>query len=162
MPNWSDIATIELVDRTALNNAVATGVFTVKSGQSVPTGTQCVTATEAKTWLNLNESYLPAGNQLPTKQQLVAVGVTVTSYAFSCKLKNAAPANSACIFMGISSFTDTVYAAVPTLAVGTTLYANSSLTILLGVNSFIVPGSANYYFVSNAADGKITTIGSCN
>jgi hypothetical protein len=76
MPTWASLAINQLVDETALNDAVSTSVFLVNSGQTVPTGTLCVSSTQASTWLQLDTSALPTGTQLPTKQQIIPAAIT--------------------------------------------------------------------------------------
>lgn len=53
---WSSLANNQWVSRTDLQNAVTTGVFTLKAGQSIPVGNNWVTRTNVETWINATVS----------------------------------------------------------------------------------------------------------
>ncbi|PUZ22535.1 hypothetical protein GA0116948_109135 [Chitinophaga costaii] len=62
----------QTVPHAAIYANVANGRFAAKAGVTIPNDTKCVTTTEVKTLVWLQESYLPAtDNQLPMWQQLV-------------------------------------------------------------------------------------------
>lgn len=62
----------QLVPHSAVYSNVASGRFLKKTTGALPNDNQCVTASEVKTLIWLQESYLPVtANQLPTWQQLV-------------------------------------------------------------------------------------------
>ncbi len=71
MPTWNSLSNNQLVDRTALADAVATGVFIERPGQTVPTGQLCVQVTEAVTWLFLDNASMPSSGRLPMKQEFI-------------------------------------------------------------------------------------------
>ncbi|PUZ22872.1 hypothetical protein DCC81_20850 [Chitinophaga parva] len=62
----------QLVPHSAIYSNVTSGRFQKKTTGTLPNDNQCVTTSEVKTLVWLQESYLPAtANQLPTWQQLV-------------------------------------------------------------------------------------------
>lgn len=76
MPNWNSLVDGQLVDRTALNDAVSTSVFILRSGQTIPTGARCVTTPEGETWVFLDNSFMPTDGRVPWKRDFVPNATT--------------------------------------------------------------------------------------
>ena len=72
--SWAGIASNQCVSRNNLQDAVTTGVFTLKN--TIPAGTKQITKNEAAYYVNLNTAYSPfaakASNQLVVKSNLQA------------------------------------------------------------------------------------------
>jgi hypothetical protein len=84
MATWVSLSSNQAVDSTNLTDAVATGIFVVNAGQTLPNTLQLVTRTQALTWLNLDSAQLPANaNQIPTKAQCVAAPQLATPTGLS-------------------------------------------------------------------------------
>jgi len=60
-----------LVTHNEINQKIQEGYFIKKSGVTVPADNLCLTVAEAKAWLTLDESQLPASGRMPVWQQLV-------------------------------------------------------------------------------------------
>lgn len=78
----------QLVPHAAIYSNVTSGRFQKKTTGTLPNDNQCVTTSEVKTLIWLQESYLPAtANQLPTWQQLVpyfANTIQIQSFQKTC------------------------------------------------------------------------------
>lgn len=77
---WSTLAPNQLVTFNNLQDAVNTGVFTLKNG--IPVSQECITKADADYFVNINTSYpsyaAKTSNQLVAKQDLVASSPTNT------------------------------------------------------------------------------------
>lgn len=75
---WASLASNQWVSRNDLQDAVTTGVFTLKPGQTIPAGDKWVTRSEIETWINATVSS-GASNQWPQKSWITASTTTTTS-----------------------------------------------------------------------------------
>lgn len=77
---WNTLLPTQAVTFNNLQDAVTTGVFTQKI--SIPVSVECITKTDANTYVNINTSYpsyaAKASNQLVVKQDLVSSSPTNT------------------------------------------------------------------------------------
>jgi hypothetical protein len=76
MPTWGSLVSNELVDESSLYDAVNSGVFVLNIGNTVSTGDICITATQASTWLKLDNNALPTDGSFPSKSQLIPKTIT--------------------------------------------------------------------------------------
>lgn len=65
------IGTNYLVSHAEINQKIQEGYFIKKSGVTVPAYNLCITVAEAKAWLTLDETKLPADGRMPLWQELV-------------------------------------------------------------------------------------------
>jgi photosystem II stability/assembly factor-like uncharacterized protein len=77
---WATLANNQTISRNNLQNAVNTGVFTLKA--AIPVSNECVTKTEANGYVNIDTSYPPfaskTSNQLVVKEDLKSYEVTLS------------------------------------------------------------------------------------
>lgn len=65
------VATNYLVTHNEINQKTQEGYFIKKTGVTIPADNFCLTVAEAKAWLTLDETKLPANGRMPLWQELV-------------------------------------------------------------------------------------------
>jgi hypothetical protein len=116
--SWAGISSNQCVSFNNLQDAVNTGVFTLKN--SIPASSEQITKADADYYVNINTSYGPyaskASNQLVVKSNLQAAATTTTTTASpSCQQIYLYPYNSgACDHFGSYTLYDTDSALSPT------------------------------------------------
>lgn len=141
---WSSILSNQLVSRSDLQNAVSTGVFTLKSGQTIPTTTanKIVSTTEAQTWCNLTATDPNGLGRLPQKSWFIPTTLSKAWSAFKCPYI----IQYQCDF---NDFADTVYSLNnPPFGSSNILYVDSALTTPLSSpnnSAYVDYGDSNFY-----------------
>jgi hypothetical protein len=160
--SWAALASNQCISFNNLQNAVNTGVFTLKN--SIPVSSEQITKADADYYVNINTSYGPyaakASNQLVVKSNLQAAATTTTTTTASpfCQQIFLYPGNAnPCDHFGSGTLFDTDNAIFPTIlyvlgGCGTTPVAGGNLWYSQG------PG-ADSYQVDNS--GNIISIVSC-
>jgi hypothetical protein len=115
--SWAGISSNQCVSFNNLQDAVNTGVFTLKN--SIPASSEQITKADADYYVNINTSYGPyaakASNQLVVKSNLQAAATTTTTASPSCQQIYLYPYNSgACDHFGSYTLFDTDSAISPT------------------------------------------------
>lgn len=115
--SWAGISSNQCVSFNNLQDAVNTGVFTLKN--SIPASSEQITKADADYYVNINTSYGPyaskASNQLVVKSDLQASATTTTTSAPGCQQIYLYPYNSgACDHFGSYTLFDTDSALSPT------------------------------------------------
>lgn len=137
--SWAGIASNQCVSRNNLQDAVTTGVFTLKN--TIPAGTKQITKNEAAYYVNLNTAYSPfaakANNQLVVKSNLQACTNLPYSYTLYYFYDDGDPQ---LWIAGFPNTTDacnavseslTVYSSSSSIGVGASLFSDSCGTIQL-------------------------------
>jgi hypothetical protein len=127
--SWAGISSNQCVSCNNLQDAVNTGVFTLKN--AIPATTKQITKTEAANYVNLNTAYAPfaskASNQLVVKSNLQACVNLPYSYTLYVNYSDgnyvAGVGSSSAACALTTAFT--VYSSSSTIGVGTTLYVDS-------------------------------------
>jgi hypothetical protein len=90
---WNTLASNQAVSFNNLQDAVNTGIFTAKT--TIPVSTECITKTDANTYVNINTSYpsyaAKASNQLVVKSNLTsdsAAAVDITNSTAGTDITN--------------------------------------------------------------------------
>lgn len=74
MATWTSLTDNQLVDHTALQDAVTTSVFNLKAGQTIPTDLECSTTLDAYTLVDIRREILPVDdNKYPMKSEFQRV-----------------------------------------------------------------------------------------
>lgn len=137
--SWSGIASNQCVSRNNLQDAVNTGVFTLKN--TIPAGTEQITKADADFYVNIDTSYGPyaakASNQLVVKSNLISG--SVVSYSYNVRLDETSISNVC--FQPFS----TVWSSSAEFTEGMTLYFDSDLTTLV----------TGYFYVSFLGTSEI-------
>ena len=144
---WSSLASNQMVSFTDAQG----GGFALQSGQSHITSNQCMTKSEALAKYVLNASNMSsyASNQLVPKS-VWASGVVGNAFTFGTV--DSGSSTGAC---SGSNTGRTLYSGSTSLAVGTHLYTNSTLT-----NSFVPgDGTQSYYLHSGSNSYRVTQSG---
>jgi hypothetical protein len=117
--SWAALANNQCISFNNLQNAVSTGVFTLKN--SIPASTEQITKADADFYVNINTSFGPyaakASNQLVVKSNLQAAATTTTTTtpAPGCQQIYLYPYNSSpCDHFGSYTLFDTNSALSPT------------------------------------------------
>lgn len=163
--SWAALANNQCISFNNLQNAVTTGVFTLKN--TIPVSTEQITKANADFYVNINTAFAPyaakASNQLVVKSNLQAA--VASFYIYRLYGFGYGSAFDACSNQPIDSYQD-VYAAEATLATVTRFYSDSSLfTPVVGGSqfyAFTADGTTSPVFraiVSNG--GFLSSSGSC-
>jgi len=137
--SWAGIVSNQCISCNNLQDAVNTGVFTLKN--SIPVSTKQITKTESAYYVNLNTSYAPfaakASNQLVVKSNLqacVPVSYSYTIYYYlSGDITIGYSTTGAACAATITAIT--VYSTSSSITTGTALYTDACCN-----NQFIASG----------------------
>jgi hypothetical protein len=158
--SWAALASNQTVSFNNLQNAVNTGVFTLKN--SIPASSEQITKADADYYVNINTSYGPyaakASNQLVVKSNLQAAATTTTTTTAACQQIYLYPSNSnPCDHFGSLTLFDTDNALAPTRL---WVLGDCGITPVTGGNQWYSQGSgADSYQVDNG--GFIISTFSC-
>jgi hypothetical protein len=175
--SWAGIAANQCVSRNNLQDAVTTGVFTLKN--TIPAGTKQITKNEAEYYVNLNTAYSPfaakSNNQLVVKSNLQACTNLPYSYTLYYFYDDGDPTMW---IAGFSNTTDacdavseslTVYSSSSSIVIGTYLYVDSCgnipLTALTSGETYKYYKIGTNYITFGNYDGMtdaIDSIGACS
>jgi len=151
--SWAGISSNQCVSFNNLQNAVNTGVFTLKN--SIPASSEQITKADADYYVNINTSYGPyaakASNQLVVKSDLQAATP-------ACQQIYLYPGNAyPCDHFGSFTLFDTDNAIFPTILY---VLGGCGTTPVVGGNLWYSQGAgADSYQVDNS--GNIISIASC-
>ena len=161
--SWAALASNQCISFNNLQNAVNTGVFTLKN--SIPVSTEQITKADADYYVNINTSYGPyaakASNQLVVKSNLQAAATTTTTTttpAPGCQQIYLYPGNAyPCDHLGSFTLFDTDNALAPTRL---WVAYDCNITPVVGGNQWYSQGDGGYsYQVDNG--GFIISTASC-
>lgn len=146
--SWASITNNQCVSRNNLQNAVNTGVFTLKN--TIPADNKQITRTEAEFYVNINPIDTKLFNQLVTKIDLTTCTELPYAYTLYFDYSDGSYAagfstSSAACSATINSFT--VYSSSSSIASGTALYVDSCGLYQLFANSS--GSSIPYYRIGN-------------
>ncbi|MBC9929527.1 hypothetical protein [Chitinophaga qingshengii] len=77
-----------LVTHNEIRQKVAEGYFTALNLAAIPQDNACITSANAKLWLSIDETKLPANGRLPVWQELVPKAVAPVCNGFDQKVIN--------------------------------------------------------------------------
>jgi hypothetical protein len=145
--SWAGLASNQTISFNNLQNAVNTGVFTLKN--SIPASTEQITKSDADFYVNIDTSYGPyaakASNQLVVKSDLQSAASYYTYRLYGFGYSNA---SDACTNQSFDSYSD-VYAAQGTLATVTRFFSDTSLI------TPVVGGSQWYAFTAGGTSSPV-------
>jgi hypothetical protein len=172
--SWAGLASNQTISFNNLQNAVNTGVFTLKN--TIPVSTEQITKLDADFYVDIDTAYGPyaskASNQLVVKSNLQPPPTTTTTtttaasyYTYRLYGFGYSSAFDACTNQSFDSYSD-VYAAQGTLATVTRFYSDTSLF------TPVVGGSQWYAFTADGTSspayraivdngGFLSSSGSC-
>ena len=146
--SWAGLASNQTISFNNLQNAVNTGVFTLKN--TIPASTEQITKSDADFYVNIDTSYGPyaakASNQLVVKSNLQAPApsyYTYRLYGFGY-----GSAFDACSNQSFDSYSD-VYAAESELSTVTRFYSDTNLI------TPVVGGSQWYAFTEGGTSSPV-------
>jgi len=151
--SWAALANNQCISFNNLQNAVTTGVFTLKN--TIPVSTEQITKSDADFYVFINTAYSPyaakASNQLVVKSDLQAASIV-------CQQIFLYPANAnPCDHLGPFTLFDTDSALFPTVLY---VLGGCGVTPVVGGNLWYSQGpGADSYQVDNS--GNIISIFSC-
>lgn len=158
--SWAGLASNQTVSFNNLQNAVNTGVFTLKN--TIPVSTEQITKADADYYVYIDTTYGPyaskASNQLVVKSNLQAAATTTTTTTAACQQIYLYPSNSnPCDHFGSLTLFDTDNALAPTRL---WVLGDCGITPVTGGNQWYSQGSgADSYQVDNG--GFIISTFSC-
>lgn len=134
---WSSLLNTQWVSRNDLQDAVTTGVFTLKAGQSIPAGNNWVIRSEVETWIN---AIVTSGTsaQWPQKSWIVPVTTTTTSTTSTTSSTTTTTTTQA-------TTTSSTTTTTTTAATTTTSTTTTTTTTLQAVQAFAASGAVCDY-----------------
>ena len=159
--SWAALASNQCISFNNLQNAVNTGVFTLKN--TIPVSTEQITKADADYYVNINTSYGPyaakASNQLVVKSNLQAAATTTTTTtsAPGCQQIYLYPYNSLpCDHFGSLTLYDTDDALNPTRL---WLAYECNITPVVGGFQYFSQGPGGFSYMVDNGGFVVSTTG---